>query len=851
MTPGSEIAVIGMAGRFPGARDVEQLDANLRQGRVSLGPISRERIQGTALPPTARYRVMGYLDDVDRFDHAFFDVALGEARTLSPFARLLMEEAWHAFESSGCSPEQFRGTRTDVYMTPADLSYCDFADELSATLFTGNSPDFIVGRLNRQFDLRGQSIVVDTSCASGLSAMLMACDALSLERAEYALVCGATLHLWPFDRADLLATSSADGRSRSYAADASGMAFGEAAVCVLLTPLARARARRHAIHAVVRGGASNSNGAISTSPSAPNSVMQARVMVEAWTRAGITPEQLGAIEGHGSGTLLGDGLEIEAFHLAFGDRASIDRPCALSSIKANVGHGTAGALSSVVKAVLSVQRGVRFPAPGSSPVNPALRKEGAAVAVHTELMPWPDEQRVAAVHAVGMSGVNAHLVVENWREEPTSDSSAASNDWFPMPVSARTSEALHAQVTALRHWLTTHRSPLEGIARTLSLGRQPFACRTILFARDVEHVAKAWDAWLAEPDGHAVVARPDVPRVVLLLSADAQRDAGAARAAEALSARFPRFRRTFEPLAARQLGQAAQGAAFQLALHDLLAAMGISGTLVCSGAGKPIAAAIRGEINEDEAVRQAAAIDDEPLPDLEARAAALVANQSRQGPVLFIQMGRDSLVSRAIRQVPARSARVVALGDDAVASLADIVTHLFRRGYPCEFSPWFEERAAMPAILPGYVFARTRCWLRDAPKPVALAPALAAAARPGAGARRPDDAAESLVEVGARIWRSVLQIDRLGEDDDFLQVGGHSLLASEILARTSRELGIELSLDEFFSSPTVRGFAGLLRARRSGRQEPAASLAQTRNGGAEPPPLTVAAWASTLQRRET
>jgi acyl transferase domain-containing protein len=458
------------------------------------------------------------------------------------------------------------------------------------------------------------------------------------------------------------------------------MVAGEAAVCLLLTPLARAEANEHIVHAVIRGGALNNNGANSSSPSAPNSVIQAQVMVEAWMQAGVAPHELGFIEGHGSATQLGDSLEIEALRLAFAGRVSGAPRCALSSVKANIGHGKSMAgLSSIVKAVLSVRRGVLFPAPSVRQVNQVLRKAESPVYVNTEPIRWTDDRRLAAVHSFGMNGVNCHVVLENYRPRGTAPAAAA-GEWFPVPVSGRTRAALLANVTTLRQSFDASEEPktLPDIARTLSLGRSHFEARRLVLASDTENLRRAFDEVLAEPDLASPAPVAQAPRVVMLLSHDPESVGRLRELSRQLAARFSAFSRPLARLVDRCGGDASFAVAFQLALHQLFGALGVAGALASAGSGKLAAAALVGAISEEQALRDADAGSCEPPPDLEQKIAKLVSSQLERGPVVFITMGVESAVSRAVRQrlrkcsvrvASQTELRVESFGADGVRSL--------------------------------------------------------------------------------------------------------------------------------------------------------------------------------------
>jgi acyl carrier protein len=586
-------------------------------------------------------------------------------------------------------------------------------------------------------------------------------------------------------------------------------------VCLLLTSLVRAEANRHFVHALVRDGASTNNGIASTSPSAPNSVMQAQAMTQAWNRAGVEPAEIGFIEGHGSGTLLGDSLEIEAYRLAFAGRAAGALPCALSSVKANIGHGrSAAGLSSVVKAVLSVQRGVLFPMPHVRQLNAVLKKPDSPVYVNADLLPWHDDRRIAAVHSVGMSGSNGHVVVENYRATQPAE---CPGEWFPVPVSSRSDRGLAENVAAISAWIAANESAaFPDIARTLCLGRDHCRHRLVVLARDTGTLRRRWDEWLTACGAEPVEPVGSVPRVLLALSSE-RADAEAIEVlSEQVAERFPRFGRAFERLCALQAGDAALITAFQLALYELLQAMGISGSLMGVGIGKGAAAAIRGTIAAADAVREAESAADDRLTDLTARVSRFVAGQLEQGPVVFVQMGPDSRVSREIRRCVggASAARVEAFGDDGVESIGQLFERLFAEGCSLQFGPWFEERRGRPVALPGYRFARTRCWIRDTPRPSAAAAHGTGRAPTASWDERWGQARPVEWKIG-EIVRELLAHDGFGPDDNLFDLGADSLMATRIIRRINEEFDVRCDFEDVFDRPTAAGIADLVRARCS------------------------------------
>jgi acyl carrier protein len=391
-------------------------------------------------------------------------------------------------------------------------------------------------------------------------------------------------------------------------------------------------------------------------------------------------------------------------------------------------------------------------------------------------------------------------------------------------------------------------------------------------------------------------------------------------AARELAQRFPAFARAFARLGETARQDGAFTVAFQVALHQLLGAMGIAGALAGDGIGRLAASALTGAIAEERALRDADAAPPAPPPDREERIAKLVASQIAHRPVVFLAMGFESAVSSDIRRrVEAPAARVEALDEDAVATLGGIVSRLFADGCPIRFEPWFQQRGTLSAVLPGYRFSRTHCWLRDAPKRSDPAPprapaeaddwerrwsaapvwerTLAAIWRDVIGTetftrddRWFDLGADSLAatrivrrvnqdwgvrcdfedifdrptiagfvaivreqaamsRVVAAIWRDVLKTDAIDDHADFFALGGHSLLASDVLRQVRRDLGVALSFDDFFATPTPAALAALIEQRIAAGDPPAGSR-EPATAARPAPALTAAAWSAALRRRE-
>ncbi|HEX2092532.1 MAG TPA: beta-ketoacyl synthase N-terminal-like domain-containing protein [Longimicrobiaceae bacterium] len=494
--PVGAVAVIGMAGRFPGAADVERFWENLRAGVHSITFFDAK--EGETDP--VHVRAAGVLEGIDRFDAAFFGFSPRDAEMLDPQQRLFLETAWEALENAGHVP----GSEREAVAVYAGSSRSDYLalhlltrpDVVASTghfaLDLLNEPTFLPSRAAYKLDLRGPALNVQTACSSGLVAVHLACQALAAGECDLAVAGGVKLGFKRGHRYTPGGVMSPDGYCRAFDARAAGTVGGSGIGVVVLRRLADALADGDPVRAVILGSAINNDGAQKVGFTAPSVEGQAEVVEEALAMAGVDPETVGYVEAHGSGTELGDPVEVAALTRAFGD---VRRKgyCALGSVKTNVGHlDTAAGVAGFVKVVLALEHGEVPPTLHFTEPNPRIDFAGSPFFVNTELLPWPGDgalPRRAGVSSLGIGGTNVHVVLE---EAPPRLPSAPARAWHLLPLSARTPAALEAATDRLAAHLRAHpEQELADVAWTLQTGRKAFAHRRTLVARDGEGAARA------------------------------------------------------------------------------------------------------------------------------------------------------------------------------------------------------------------------------------------------------------------------------------------------------------------------------------------------------------------------
>ena len=434
------VAIVGLACRFPGGEDLAGFRALLAEGRsgVTAAP-AEERWPDQDDPELPACRWGAFIDAVDRFDAEFFRIAPTEARLLDPQQRLLLETSWHALEDAGIDPAALKGTDTGVYAGISSSDYREIvaaqADAASLHATTGNYASTAAGRVAFALGLEGPAVAVDTACSSSLVAVHHAVTALQRSEANLALAGGVNAILSPvlteaFARGGMLAP---DGRCKTFDAAADGYVRGEGCAVLVLKRLAEAEADGDRILAVVLGSAVNQDGA-SAGLTAPNGPAQERVIREALARADLRPADIDYLEAHGTGTELGDPIEVQAAAAVYGQDRAADRPLLIGSVKTNVGHLEAAAgVAGLVKALVAMEQGTiprhrHFATP-----NPRIEWERLPVRVTAQPTPWPAvEGRPprAGVSSFGFSGTNAHLILEGRPAGPTGEIRGA-----PVPAS--------------------------------------------------------------------------------------------------------------------------------------------------------------------------------------------------------------------------------------------------------------------------------------------------------------------------------------------------------------------------------------------------------------------------------
>ncbi|WP_207930442.1 type I polyketide synthase [Streptomyces hainanensis] len=713
------VAVVAMGCRFPGgvasAEDLWRLVAAGEDAMTGL-PDDRDWDLATLLDPdptrpgASRAHHGGFLDDVAGFDAGFFGIGPREAVTTDPQQRLVLETAWETLERAGVDPDGLRGSRTAVYVGVVGQDYAERlqqpADEVVGYRITGGSGALVSGRLAYTLGLEGPAVTVDTACSSSLVAIHLACRSLRSGESDLALAGGVTVMCapTPFVEFSRQGGMSSDGRCHSFAASADGTGWGEGVGLVLLERLSDAVRNGHPVLAVVRGSALNQDGA-SNGLTAPNGPAQERVIRAALADARLAPADVDVVEAHGTATTLGDPIEAGALLAAYGRERPTARPLWLGTVKSNIGHTQAAAgVAGVIKLVMALHHAHLPRTLHVDRPTPHVDWSAGAVRLLTEERDWPasGRPRRGAVSAFGISGTNAHLILEQAPEHQpaTVDDPPRARGPLLFPVSGRGLPALRAQAGRLRAHLADHPGrALPDLAHSLAHTRAQLSHRAVVVADDRAGLESALDALTAgapHPRATTGVARTG-RRVAFLLTGQGSQRPGMGRELYAAHPGFaaaldevcahldPHLERPLLPLLLAEEGspeaasldrtEYAQPALFalQVALHRLvtehgvhpdqllghsiggLTAVHLAGALPLPDAARLVAA--RGRLMQAQpaggAMVAVEAAEDEVLPALPDRVAVAAVN----GPKAVVLSGDEDAVLRAAADWAARGRR--------------------------------------------------------------------------------------------------------------------------------------------------------------------------------------------------
>lgn len=500
-----DIAIIGVSAKLPMAESVHEFWKNIRNGCDCVSEIPKGRkediddlIDGLKMNDV-EYRELAYLKEIDKFDYNFFGISPREASLMDPNQRIFLETVWSAMEDAGYGGDALAGSRTGVFLGyGSDSEYQMFVNTFEPSYMsvslTGNIAPNIASRISYIMDFRGPNMLINTTCSSSLVALHTACQSLKNRECNQAIVGGIKLILLPIKKNGDMGIQSADARTRTFDDHSDGTGSGEGSIAIIIKPLEKALEDRDHIYAVIKGSAVNHDGK-SISIAAPNPAAQEDVIVRAWKDANIDPNTIRYMEAHGTGTKLGDPIEIEGIKRAFGKFTDKKQFCAIGSVKSNVNHlDSCSGLAGLLKAMLSLQNQELLPTLHFHIPNRNIDFSDSPVYINDRLRPWKAAEypRRCGVSSFGMSGTNCHIVLE---EAPLQDRNQEESDYYILTLSAKSKNSLKETAACYIELLKKDTSvDISNLCYTANTGRGHYNHRIAVVAADAANLRSNLEA---------------------------------------------------------------------------------------------------------------------------------------------------------------------------------------------------------------------------------------------------------------------------------------------------------------------------------------------------------------------
>ncbi|WP_428817977.1 condensation domain-containing protein (plasmid) [Clostridium butyricum] len=500
----NDIAIIGICGKFPNSEEINEFWENLRVGKDYINELSEKRredldkfIKYMSLEnENIRYREGAYINEIDEFDYEFFRLSAKEASLMDPNQRLFLQTAWNCIEDAGYADKKIMGTRTGVfvgYSSSSSNQYRQMVNNIDSSnnslSLVGNIPSIIASRISYMLDLKGPSMLIDTACSSSLVSVHLACQSIRNNECDMAIAGASKLEIFPFaiNEDEKIGIESSSGRARTFDDDSDGTGGGEGVISILLKPLDKAIEDKDNIYAVIKGSAINQDGN-SIGITAPNAVAQEDVIIRAWKNARIDPETISYIEAHGTGTKLGDPIEIDGIERAFRRYTNRKQFCGIGSIKTNIGHlDNAAGVMSLIKVVMSLKNNELVPTIHFKRPNKKINFIESPVYVNNKLLEWNHKYpKRAGINSFGISGTNCHMVFEEAPKIKTNIHERGMN--LILTLSAKTKESLKMLLEKYNKLASAqfYGEDLYNICYSASTRRMHYKYRLAVIVKDFE-----------------------------------------------------------------------------------------------------------------------------------------------------------------------------------------------------------------------------------------------------------------------------------------------------------------------------------------------------------------------------
>lgn len=820
----NDIAVIGMSLLMPGAENTDELHENLAAGKDLVRKVPESRFKLHALDPQKQYIESGYLENIEMFDNKFFNISDYEAKVMSPEQRLSLELSAKAIEDAGYPLSRFRGKNCGVFFASSNSDgYYSKTKRKTSTSAIGTVKSMITGKIGYYFDLTGANIVYDTGCSSALVAVHEACIKLMTGEIDYALVGG--IHVLSDisesrpETYDVMGLGASDYRSHSFDASASGVGLGEGGGVVILKRLSDAEKDRDPVYAVVKSGCVNGDGGRCSSATIPSVEGQREVIEKSWNDCPDT--DITEIEAHGIGTKIGDSVEAQSIMECLKRRQKTDGIVYLSCVKSSVGHLVeAAGISSMIKAITGFENDITYKITNFNEPNPAIDFDSSVLTPVKENILWNGtEKRAVGIDSFGLSGANAHIVIENYLSDRNDRKQDNDFDAF-VKLSAKTKTAFFNIREKLTAYLDRHRDiSLRDLVCTLNGARDDYKFRRAVYVENAEELREVLEQ-LSPVTGEAKKVK-----YVFCMKTDKNTPAIGERIKQLI------------PSLAYESGISDRDTELKYKFFRLFSEMGIKPDIqLIDKTSKLIAsAAEKGDTSDILTLGSENADGDY------SKIISIINDKSKNDDIVLVNFGYSSELKNANWE---NSVRVFDLTD--IRDIRRFIVNYYNSGNDLNWGAVYSGSEDFHRIhIPAYEFDKIRHWPEEeAPEPtpkavpVQAAPVQAPVHAPlpeptpapvqpqqevppaepiqptvsepqpvmqqPAAAGEPDSALAVYCEKMEAIWRNVFDFnDQIGYDEDFFDLGGNSLMMQQISSEINKVFDTEFDIYEIYDNPTI------------------------------------------------
>ncbi|HEV7746373.1 MAG TPA: amino acid adenylation domain-containing protein [Pyrinomonadaceae bacterium] len=849
-----DIAIVGYAGRFPGADNVREFWRNLCAGKESVLPLSdadllEAGVSEELIQHPNYVKAEAPLSGFECFDAVFFGYGAREALLMDPQQRIFLESCWEALEDAGYDCDRLDGL-TGVYAGAGPSNYSfqylyknrrQLGHAGGFEIGVGNALSSLTARVSHKLNLSGPSIAVQTACSTSLVAVHLAVQSLLSRECDLALA-GAVFLNFPAHVGYLYEVDgilSPDGHCRAFDHRAQGTIFGSGVGVVVLKRFQDAIAAGDSIRAVIKGTAVNNDGALKAGFTAPNQQAQAGVVAEALAAAGVEPGSISYVEAHGTGTALGDPIEISGLKQVFANGAGRET-CAIGSVKTNIGHLDAAAgMAGLIKTVLALEHRALPPSINFELLNPNIDLDQSPFFVNTTLRDWDlnGAPLRAGISSFGLGGTNSHVIVE---EAPATNCRDEARTWVLIPLAAKSPAALEALTTQVAAFLDENARPylLHDLGHTYQVGRKQWEYRRFAVGRNTDEASRLLRDAVTEPcSTEPVVARDGV--FILPAHADClelgvviynEEPAFREQVENCVSAweSYSGIKCPVNFAAATQVGDKPLTDHdsdlalffFEYAVAKTLIEWGINPKLIIGdGVGRIVADCLRGSIRLSDAFallsRQKHVSENAPAGSRNGHGASSFAEifaTLKDSPQVAVELGGSTVTTLASEQPGFRRDQVISLsGSDIERGHVNyLIGKLWANGAKINWTSYAARHRRQRVSAPTYPFEKKRHWLDQELKATARRePAQKTASLSSLPATGTTGNVDKQVK---ELFQKLLAVDEVAPEDSFTDLGGDSLLATQLTSRLRDTFGIVIPLREILAAPTISGIVRLLKA---------------------------------------